>query len=373
MNSLPRALYIHIPWCIRKCPYSDFNSHEQANPDFAGYGRALVRDLNADLERYGSIPFVSLFFGGGTPSLFPPQHLEPLFQRLRDLDLVSDHTEITLEANPGTLDLGHLSGYRDLGINRLSIGVQSFNEDVLKALGRIHDRDQAVTMIERAKVIGFDRLNVDLMHGTPGQTPLIAQEDLNIVRDLEIDHLSWYQLTIEPNTAFYSKPPNLPKEEILDITEAIGEEMIDSMGLEHYEVSAFAKPGEEAKHNLNYWEFGDYLGIGAGSHGKITTARGFIRTQRTKQPSNYLARTDCHATEHPLSDGHLGAECLMNGLRLKSGISYAYFQERTGLDPVEFRAAHLIEADRLQLLKQGRFRASELGWRHLNRILEMLI
>jgi putative oxygen-independent coproporphyrinogen III oxidase len=371
--SLPRALYIHIPWCIRKCPYCDFNSHEQANPDFARYGRALVHDLNADLERYGSIPFVSLFFGGGTPSLFPPQHLEPLFQRLRDLDLVSDHTEITLEANPGTLDRGHLSGYRDLGINRLSIGVQSFNEEVLKALGRIHDKDQAVAMIEHAKAIGFDRLNVDLMHGTPGQTPLIAQEDLNIIRDLEVSHLSWYQLTIEPNTAFYSKPPTLPEEDALEVTEEMGSEIINAMGLKHYEVSAFAKSGEEARHNLNYWEFGDYLGIGAGAHGKITTERGVVRTQRTRQPSNYLSRTDFHATEHPLSDGHLGAECLMNGLRLKSGISYACFQERTGLDPVEFRAAHLIEADRLQLLNPGRFQASELGWRHLNRILEMLI
>jgi putative oxygen-independent coproporphyrinogen III oxidase len=194
--SLPRALYIHIPWCIRKCPYCDFNSHEQANPDFARYGRALVNDLNADLERYGSIPFVSLFFGGGTPSLFPPQYLEPLFQRLRNLDLISDHTEITLEANPGTLDRGHLSGYRDLGINRLSIGVQSFNEEVLKALGRIHDKDQAVAMIEHAKAIGFDRLNVDLMHGTPGQTPLIAKEDLNIIRDLIAFRLVWWNLRV---------------------------------------------------------------------------------------------------------------------------------------------------------------------------------
>ena len=333
----------------------------------------MVRDLTADLECYGSIPFVSLFFGGGTPSLFPTQYLEPLFQRLRDLDLISDHTEITLEANPGTLDLGHLSGYRDLGINRLSIGVQSFNEEVLKALGRIHDKDQAVAMIEHAKAIGFDRLNVDLMHGTPGQTPLIAQEDLNIIRDLEVSHLSWYHLTIEPNTAFYSKPPTLPEEDTLEVTEEMGSEFINAMGLEHYEVSAFAKPGEEARHNLNYWEFGDYLGIGAGAHGKITTERGVVRTQRTRQPSNYLSRTDFHATEHPLSDGHLGAECLMNGLRLKSGISYACFQERTGLDPIEFRAAHLIEADRLQLLNPGRFQASELGWRHLNRILEMLI
>ncbi|MEC8307379.1 MAG: radical SAM family heme chaperone HemW, partial [Pseudomonadota bacterium] len=200
MRDLPRALYVHIPWCIKKCPYCDFNSHEQADPDFAGYGRALVDDLDADLERYGSTPFVSLFFGGGTPSLFPPKHLEPLFHRLNDLSLISSGTEVSLESNPGTLDLGHLQGYHDLGINRLSVGVQSFNRDVLKALGRIHDGGQAIAMIERAKAIGFERLNVDLMHGTPDQTPAIAREDLNIVRDLGISHLSWYQLTIEPNT-----------------------------------------------------------------------------------------------------------------------------------------------------------------------------
>ena len=373
MNSLPRALYIHIPWCIRKCPYCDFNSHEQVYPDFSGYGQALVHDLEADLERFGATPFISLFFGGGTPSLFPPNHLEPLFKRLRDLDLIASDTEITLEANPGTLDLGHLDGYRDLGINRLSVGVQSFNGEVLKALGRIHGRYQAISMIEHAKAIGFGRLNVDLMHGTPNQTPAIAREDLNIIRDLEVSHLSWYQLTIEPNTAFYSKPPTLPEEDILEVTEQIGSEIIDAMGLHHYEVSAFAKPGQEARHNLNYWQFGDYFGIGAGAHGKITTECGVIRTQRTRQPSNYLARTDFHATEHPLSDGHLGTECLMNGLRLKSGISYACFQERTGLNPVEFRSAHLIEADRLDLLTPGRFQTSELGWRQLNHILEMLI
>ena len=187
--------------------------------------------------------------------------------------------------------MGHLQGYHDLGINRLSVGVQSFNRDVLKALGRIHDGGQAVAMIERAKAIGFERLNVDLMHGTPDQTPAIAREDLNIVRDLGISHLSWYQLTIEPNTTFYSKPPKLPNEDTLEATELIGSTVITSMGLQQYEVSAFATPGEEAKHNMNYWEFGDYFGIGAGAHGKITTERGVVRTQRTRQPSNYLART----------------------------------------------------------------------------------
>ncbi|HBX27562.1 MAG TPA: YggW family oxidoreductase, partial [Gammaproteobacteria bacterium] len=237
--------------------------------------------------------------------------------------------------------------YHSLGINRLSVGVQSFNSNVLRALGRIHDRDQAIAMIEQAKTIGFKRLNVDLMHGTPGQTPAIALEDLNIIRNLEVSHLSWYQLTVELNTAFYSKPPKLPDEDTLEATEKTGLDIITSMGLQQYEVSAFTKPGEEARHNINYWEFGDYFGIGAGAHGKITTGRGVVRTQRTRQPLNYLARTDIHATEYLPSESHLGAECLMNGLRLKSGISYARFQERTGLDPVKFREAHLLEADRL--------------------------
>lgn len=373
MSHIPRALYIHIPWCIRKCPYCDFNSHEQANPDFKSYGQHLVRDLDADLERYGEVPFVSLFFGGGTPSLIPPKYLEPLFSRLTERQLISQQTEITLEANPGTLDLDHLRGYFELGINRLSIGVQSFDEGVLKALGRIHDPAQAIAMIEHAQQIGFNRLNIDLMHGTPCQTEAIAKQDLMVVRDLGITHLSWYQLTIEPNTAFYSKPPVLPAEEVLEETEDLGSRLIEEMGLEHYEVSAFATPGQEARHNLNYWEFGDYLGIGAGAHGKISTERGVVRTQRTRQPTNYLARNTFHATEQPLGETIIGAECLMNGLRLKSGMSYACFEERTGLSANDFRAEFLGPADALELLEPDRFQASELGWRHLNRVLEMLI
>lgn len=362
-----------MPWCIKKCPYCDFNSHEQSHPDFESYGLALLKDLDSDLERYGSQPFVSVFFGGGTPSLMPPQTLAPLLNRLVSLELVSDATEITLEANPGTLDLDKLIGYRDLGINRLSVGVQSFNPVVLRALGRIHDADQAIHMIQHAKDIGFHRLNVDLMYGTPHQTPEITRRDLEIIRSLEITHLSWYQLTIEPNTAFFSGPPALPNEEVLTNIEEAGSDLIASMGLQQYEVSAYAKPGEEARHNLNYWQFGDYLGIGAGAHGKITSHRGAVRTRRTRQPDNYLARANFAAAENPLSNGHLGAECLMNGLRLKSGISYTRFHERTGLDADRFRAEHLADADSLGLLKLDRFQASDLGWRHLNRILEILV
>jgi oxygen-independent coproporphyrinogen-3 oxidase len=228
-------------------------------------------------------------------------------------------------------------------------------------------------MIQHAQDIGFRRLNVDLMHGTPHQTPEIARGDLEIIRSLGITHLSWYQLTIEPNTAFFSRPPTLPSEEALETTEETGSDLIASMGLEQYEVSAYAKPGEEAQHNLNYWQFGDYFGIGAGAHGKITTDRGIVRTQRTRQPDHYLARSSFMATEQPLSNGHLSAECLMNGLRLKSGISHACFRQRTGLDADQFRAEHLADADSLGLLTPDRFQASELGWRHLNRILEMLV
>ena len=333
----------------------------------------LVNDLESDAQSYGLVPLSSVFFGGGTPSLMPPEHLEPLFTKLKSLDLIHPDTEITLEANPGTLDLGHLEGYLALGVNRLSIGVQSFNREVLKNLGRIHNRQQAIQMIEVAQSVGYQRLNVDLMHGTPGQTPEIAKQDLALISQLEISHLSWYQLTIEPNTSYFSDPPMLPDEDSLGKTELISSQFIESLDLEHYEVSAFAKPGEEAQHNLNYWQFGDYLGIGAGAHGKISSSSGVIRTQRTRQPNNYLARRSFKPIEHPITSQHQGMECLMNGLRLKKGISYGLFLERTGLDPEEFRERYLKQADQFCLLEKKRFQASELGWRHLNKILEMLV
>ncbi len=333
----------------------------------------LVNDLETDLESYGSEQLVSVFFGGGTPSLMPPEHLEPLFVKLKSLNLIQPHTEITLEANPGTFDLGHLEGYLALGINRLSVGVQSFNHEVLKKLGRIHNRQEAIQIIEAAQSIGYKRLNIDLMHGTPGQTPEIAKQDLELVSQLEITHLSWYQLTIEQNTSFYTTRPILPDELLLEEIESLSSRFIETLGLEHYEVSAFSKPGEEAQHNINYWQFGDYLGIGAGAQGKITTNSGIIRTSRTRQPNNYLARQNFQPTEQSLLIEYQGVECLMNGLRLKRGISYELFLERTGLDAKEFRRLYLKQADEFGLLEKNRFQASELGWRHLNQILEMLV
>jgi putative oxygen-independent coproporphyrinogen III oxidase len=373
MNTVPRALYVHIPWCIRKCPYCDFNSHEANDPPFADYGMALVRDLENDLERYGAQPFGSVFFGGGTPSLMPPEALKPLFQILQSSGLIDQSTEITIEANPGTRDLGHLPGYFDLGINRLSIGVQSFQQQQLAALGRIHQGDDAIAMIEEARQAGFKRINVDLMHGTPGQTPDDVKRDLDQIQALGLTHLSWYQLTIEPNTAFYSHPPTLPSESLMEAAEILGSDRIAAMGLAHYEVSAYAAPGEEARHNINYWEFGDYLGLGAGAHGKVTSDGAVIRTTRTRQPHHYLRRVDPAAQETSLSETDLGAECLMNGLRLKAGISYAVFEERTGLNADTYRGRYLGRADGLGLLEPGRFQATDLGWRHLNSLLEMLV
>jgi putative oxygen-independent coproporphyrinogen III oxidase len=373
LNAIPRSLYVHIPWCLRKCPYCDFNSHEAKQPDFSGYGRALTQDLLADLNDFGKVPFRSVFFGGGTPSLMPPEDLQPLFQILNEKNLIDRSTEITLEANPGTRDRGHLAGYRDLGINRLSIGVQSFQKHTLEVLGRIHDTEDSIIMVEEARTAGFKRINLDLMHGTPGQTSQESDADLNKAKALGIDHISWYQMTIEKNTAFFSNPPILPNETTLERTELSGSRILESMGLVHYEISAFATPGEEAKHNMNYWEFGDYLGLGAGAHGKVTVSGEVLRTTRTRHPDHYLKRLNVGAQRHYVDKELLGAECLMNSLRLQQGISYSLFTERTGLDPEKFRRQHLMVADDLGLLMPEKFQATELGWRHLNRLLEMLV
>ncbi|MGA1206749.1 MAG: radical SAM family heme chaperone HemW [Litorivicinaceae bacterium] len=367
------GLYVHIPWCLRKCPYCDFNSHEDNNPPFAAYGQQLCDDLRTDVQYLATRQFQSVFFGGGTPSLMPPESLQPLFEMLRENHWIDESTEITLEANPGTLDLGHLDGYRALGINRLSIGIQTFDSQGLERLGRIHSGDDGKRMIEAAQTLGFSRLNVDLMHSLPEQTPEQALADLQTALSLGVQHLSWYQLTIEPNTVFYKKPPRLPDEATLDAIDLAGQAMIHDAGLAHYEVSAFAVPGQEARHNLLYWEFGDYLGLGAGAHGKVTTSTGQFRSTRTRMPQHYLNRISPAADWQPIAPELLGFECLLNGLRLKRGLSAEDFEHRTGLNAVQFRQQHLARADALGLLEPGRFQATALGWRHLNTILEMLI
>ena len=369
----PIGLYVHIPWCLRKCPYCDFNSHEDSAPPFAAYGQMLCDDLAVDAQYLEGRAFRSVFFGGGTPSLMPPECLEPLFEQLWSHQWIGASTEITLEANPGTLDLNHLSGYRALGDNRLSIGVQTFDPEGLQALGRIHSSADAIRTIQTAQELGFDRLNVDLMHSIPGQTTAQALTDLDTALSMGLQHVSWYQLTIEPNTVFYKQPPRLPDESTLEEIDAHGLDLIAEFGLLQYEVSAFATPGHEAVHNTLYWEFGDYLGLGAGAHGKVTRDHSILRSTRTRHPAHYAKRISADAQWDTLDKNLIGFECLLNGLRLKRGMSASDFSARTGLSAAEFRATHLARADALGLLEPGRFQATELGWRHLNTILEMLL
>jgi len=373
----PLSLYIHIPWCIRKCPYCDFNSHkaDQSLPE-TQYIDALLEDLDQDLLWVQGRKIESIFFGGGTPSLFSAAAYEQLFVGLRQRLTFSDSVEITLEANPGTFEAEKFAAYRQLGINRLSIGIQSFQPQHLQKLGRVHDRDQALNAIRLAKQAGFDNFNLDLMHGLPGQTVTQAMDDLETALSFEPRHLSWYQLTIEPNTEFYKRPPRLPEDDTLwDIQEA-GFQRLEQQGFEHYEISAFCQPGNAARHNLNYWQFGDYLGIGAGAHGKITLAQQgtIIRSHKTRLPKDYLnADKRFLAGTHTIEAAEIGLECLMNALRLKQGITVQQFEQRTGL-PLSAVEQPLQRARELGLLTLDQaIYATEKGQQYLNELLALFL
>lgn len=332
----PLALYIHIPWCVRKCPYCDFNSHAvgQELPEQA-YVEALLADLAIEQPYLQHRPIQSIFIGGGTPSLFSAKSYERLFNRLaKQLTLASD-IEITLEANPGTAEQQKFSDYRLLGINRLSIGIQSFHADHLQALGRIHSSQEAIQAVAMAHKAGFQHINLDLMHGLPEQTPAQALADLKQAMALMPDHLSWYQLTIEPNTAYWSHPPILPAEEQLWAIQEEGQALLAEQGYQQYEISAYATSQDaRAKHNLNYWTFGDFIGIGAGAHGKITQPDGTIfRNWKTRVPKDYLSTAnDFQAGKKVLTADELPFEFMMNALRLVEGVPSSYFAERTQLD-----------------------------------------
>ncbi|HMY82651.1 MAG TPA: radical SAM family heme chaperone HemW, partial [Agitococcus sp.] len=290
MSSLPPlSLYIHVPWCVRKCPYCDFNSHTspQSLPEKA-YVAALIADLQADLAWVQGRKIGSVFIGGGTPSLFSGQTYQDLFTQLRQhLDFSSD-CEVTLEANPATVEHDNFEGYLVAGINRLSLGVQSFNPTHLQTLGRIHSQQDAFNAIQLAKTAGFSNFNLDLMHGLPQQDLSQALEDIDYALSFKPTHLSWYQLTIEPNTAFYRQPPALPDDDILWAIQEAGQQKLAQAGFQQYEVSAYSQQ-RPSKHNLNYWQFGDYLAIGAGAHGKVTTPEGIFRYRKTRLPKDYLA------------------------------------------------------------------------------------
>jgi putative oxygen-independent coproporphyrinogen III oxidase len=330
-DTQPIALYIHFPWCTRKCPYCDFNSHAvtEAIPEQA-YIEMLLRDLESDLAQLDVAPrLTSIFMGGGTPSLFQPAAIETLMTGIKQRMDLDPAIEITMEANPGTTDYGKFAGYVEAGVNRLSIGVQSFNDQQLQALGRIHSAADAARAFTAARAAGFTNINVDLMHGLPGQSLEAAMNDLHQALALGPEHLSWYQLTIEPNTGFYSFPPTLPDDDELWAIYSEGLVHLADAGFARYEVSAFAKDSRQSAHNLNYWQFGDYLGIGAGAHGKCKTLGRLQRTTKTRAPKDYLKAPNRKTS---VIDGdQLQLEFLMNSLRLNAGFSWATFEANTGL------------------------------------------
>ena len=333
---LPLSLYIHIPWCIRKCPYCDFNSHKSPdNLPEDNYIKALLADLQTDLHQFPGRTLSSIFIGGGTPSLFSAQAYDTLFNAIQPILPFANDIEITLEANPGTVEQQRFNDYRTLGINRLSIGIQSFNPLHLKALGRIHDDQQAHRAIDAARNAGFDNINIDIMHGLPNQTVAEGLADLRTALSHQPEHLSWYQLTIEPNTVFYKTRPTLPTEDDACSLEEDGFIILEEHGYHRYEISAFCKPGKPARHNLNYWLFGDYYGIGAGAHGKLTStdSKQIHRTRKHRQPTDYLNPDKPFlAACEALSPNDLIFEFMLNATRLQQPIANALFTERTGLN-----------------------------------------
>ena len=373
-SSPPLALYVHIPWCVQKCPYCDFNSHEarDAIPEDA-YLEALSTDIETALPLVWGRKVSTIFFGGGTPSLLSGAALDRLLTTIRTLLPVLPNAEITLEANPGTVEAGKFAAFRDAGVNRLSLGIQSFNPQHLKALGRIHDGDEARRAIEIAAA-HFDNFNLDLMYGLPQQTLEQAQSDIETALGFAPTHLSCYQLTLEANTAFAAAPPELPEaDRCADMQDAI-EARLASAGFTHYETSAFAQPGRQCRHNLNYWSFGDYLGIGAGAHSKLTLHDRVLRQMRWKQPKQYLAKTAERQPVHEefsVSAADLPFEFMMNALRLNQGVEAALFEERTSLPLIAIdRQLRQAEDAGLLIRPPGRIEPTERGRRYLNRLLE---
>lgn len=371
----PLSLYVHVPWCVRKCPYCDFNSHAQKGeiPEQA-YLQALIEDLEQDLSFAGDRPIETVFIGGGTPSLMSGEFYFRLFEALRERLSIAPDAEITLEANPGTVEQARFEAFRQAGINRLSIGVQSFDPQQLRTLGRIHDPAAAHRAADAARAAGFDNFNLDLMHGLPDQTPEQALADLRAALDHQPPHISWYQLTLEPNTEFFSRPPDLPDDDRLwDIYQA-GSALLREHGFDDYEVSAWSRPERASRHNLNYWTFGDYLALGAGAHGKISLPDGSIRRYwKTRQPDAYLGRIGSRtAGSEAIAPDERALEFLMNALRLKHGVEESLFVERTGL-PLASVGVKLEELRRENLLEKGRLQATELGQRYLNSLLERFL
>lgn len=377
----PLSLYIHIPWCVKKCPYCDFNSHTSGEIDEEKYLHALMADLDAEQAADPGIatqrPIRTIFFGGGTPSLFSPDTIDKIIAGAQQRLIFADDIEITMEANPGTFEQKNFSHFRAAGVNRLSIGVQSFNDSHLTAIGRIHDAAQALTAIQSAQQAGFDNINLDLMFGLPGQSIEQAVHDIQSACAQNVQHISHYQLTIEPNTFFHKHPPVTPEMEALWEMQSRCHEILLDNGFQQYEVSAFARPDWQCRHNLNYWNFGDYLGIGAGAHGKLTdSASGKIsRRWKRRQPEDYMNHAGHNALsgQAEIAQDEIIFEFLLNALRLKNGFSYESFERHTGIDrKVLIPACRNIDAE-LLLIDASGIRTSERGYRFLNDVLEQFL
>lgn len=376
---IPLSLYIHMPWCVRKCPYCDFNSHAVPDGKLSldleqEYLQALVEDFKTQTQFAQGRKIHSVFIGGGTPSLISAQGYQWLFTQLQALIAFEDGCEITLEANPGTVEHDPFADYLAAGINRLSIGVQSFNTGHLQKLGRIHSNDDAISAIALAREAGFQRINVDLMHGLPEQTLEQALQDLKLAVEHGATHISWYQLTIEPNTVFFRTQPILPVDDVLEEIQAQGEAYLTAQGFVNYEVSAWRKELPSA-HNLNYWQFGDYLAIGAGAHGKVTLPDGVYRFQKTRLPKDYLAKVPAeHLQFKAISAEELPFEFMMNALRLNDGVDAKLYAARTGLNLADMQDI-LGTLRQRQLLQNdpNRLVCTEQGHVFLNSVLEAFL
>ncbi|MCH7330071.1 radical SAM family heme chaperone HemW [Acinetobacter modestus] len=377
--NIPLSLYIHMPWCVRKCPYCDFNSHAVPDGELSvdleqQYLEALVADFETQIEMAQGRSIHSVFIGGGTPSLISAQGYQWLFSQLKArLDFEVD-CEITLEANPGTVEHDPFADYLAVGINRLSLGVQSFDPEHLQRLGRIHTANNALDAIQQARQAGFERVNVDLMHGLPQQTQEQALKDLRLAVEHGATHISWYQLTIEPNTVFFRTQPLLPQDETLEHIQELGEAYLKANGYINYEVSAWRKEKPSA-HNLNYWQFGDYLAIGAGAHGKVTRPEGIYRFQKTRLPKDYLAKVPAeHVQMKRIEADELPFEFMMNALRLNDGVDVKFYAQRTGLDLQDINETlNQLRDKKLLVADVNRIACTEQGHIFLNSVLESFL
>lgn len=377
---IPLSLYVHLPWCVQKCPYCDFNSHAAgASPPKARYLEALASDIRAESRRAGGRTLASIFLGGGTPSLFTPEEIAGLLGVIRAHFTLAPDVEITMEANPGTVESAAPERYRRAGVNRLSIGAQSFSDESLRRLGRIHSSDDIRRAVGETRQAGFSSFNIDIMFALPGQDVDAALYDLEQALALAPPHLSWYQLTLEPNTRFFAQPPaDLPDEDLSAAIESAGREYLAATGLAQYEVSAWARPGHRCRHNLNYWTFGDYLAVGAGAHGKLSGADGIYRYRKPANPQVYMQTVEAGGPSRdpaPIGRADLTFEFLLNALRLADGFDESTYVDRTGLTvgTLEDAAGPALDRGLLGRDEAGLWRPTALGSRFLDELTQSFL